>query len=65
MLVRAYDRRGLVRDISAVLTDAKLSIQAANALTQQDGVADMSCASWCTIWKSCRASWAESRDCPM
>ncbi len=41
ILVRAYDRRGLVRDISAVLTDAKLSIQAMNTLTQKDGVADM------------------------
>ncbi len=41
ILVHAYDRRGLVRDISAVLTDAKLSIQAMNTLTQQDGVADM------------------------
>jgi GTP pyrophosphokinase len=41
IIVRAYDRRGLVRDISAVVTDAKLSIQAMNTLTQKDGVADM------------------------
>ncbi|MGE0113924.1 MAG: bifunctional (p)ppGpp synthetase/guanosine-3',5'-bis(diphosphate) 3'-pyrophosphohydrolase [Steroidobacteraceae bacterium] len=41
IIVRAYDRRGLVRDISAVLADAKLSIQAMNTLTQRDGVADM------------------------
>lgn len=41
VIVRAYDRRGLVRDISAVLTDAKLSIQAMNTLTQHDGVADI------------------------
>ncbi len=41
ILVRAYDRRGLVRDISAVLTDAKLSIQSMNTLTQRDGVADI------------------------
>lgn len=39
--IQAYDRRGLLRDISAVLADAKLSIQAMNTLTQRDGVADM------------------------
>ena len=41
IVVSAYDRHGLVRDISSVLTDAKLSIQAMNTLTQRDGVADM------------------------
>jgi GTP pyrophosphokinase len=41
ILIQAYDRRGLLRDISAVLADAKISIQAMNTLTQQDGVADM------------------------
>jgi GTP pyrophosphokinase len=41
IVVSAYDRRGLVRDISSVLTDAKLSIQAMNTLTQRDGIADM------------------------
>lgn len=39
--VQAYDRRGLLRDISAVLADSKISIQAMNTLTQRDGVADM------------------------
>ncbi len=41
ILVQAYDRRGLLRDISAVLTDAKVSIQSMNTLTQRDGIADM------------------------
>jgi GTP pyrophosphokinase len=41
IVVSAYDRHGLVRDISSVLTDAKLSIQAMNTLTQRDGIADM------------------------
>ncbi|MGE0188920.1 MAG: bifunctional (p)ppGpp synthetase/guanosine-3',5'-bis(diphosphate) 3'-pyrophosphohydrolase [Steroidobacteraceae bacterium] len=41
IMVRAYDRRGLLRDISAVLADAKLNLQAMNTLTQRDGVADI------------------------
>ena len=41
IVVNAYDRHGLVRDISAVLADAKLSIQSMNTLTRHDGVADM------------------------
>ena len=41
IIITAYDRRGLVRDISAVLADAKLSIQSMNTLTRQDGVADI------------------------
>ena len=41
ILVSAYDRRGLVRDISAVLADAKLSIHSMNTLTQHDGIANM------------------------
>ncbi len=40
--VRAYDRRGLVRDISAVLADAKLNIHGMSTLTnEQDGCADI------------------------
>jgi GTP pyrophosphokinase len=39
--VRAFDRRGLVRDISAVLADMKINIQAMNTLTDKDGIADM------------------------
>jgi len=41
ILIQAYDRRGLLRDISAVMADAKISIQAMNTVTQRDGVADM------------------------
>jgi len=40
--VRAFDRRGLVRDISAVLADSKINIQAMNTLTHDgDGIADL------------------------
>ena len=40
--VRAYDRRGLVRDISAVLADSKINIHAMNTITNDgDGIADM------------------------
>jgi len=39
--VEAWDRRGLVRDISAVLADAKIGIQAMNTHTSPDGVADL------------------------
>jgi GTP pyrophosphokinase len=40
--VRAYDRRGLLRDVSAVLADSKINIHAMNTLTHEnDGVADM------------------------
>ncbi len=40
--IRAFDRRGLVRDISAVLADLKINIQAMNTETHQgDGIADM------------------------
>lgn len=41
IVVTAYDRRGLVRDVSAVLADAKVSIQSMNTLTQKDGIVDM------------------------
>lgn len=40
--VRAFDRRGLVRDISAVLADAKINIHAMNTVTDtSDGIADL------------------------
>jgi GTP pyrophosphokinase len=40
--VRAYDRRGLVRDISAVLADSKINIHAMNTIThEREGIADM------------------------
>jgi GTP pyrophosphokinase len=40
--IRAFDRRGLVRDISAVLADSKINIHAMNTVTHEsDGVADM------------------------
>jgi GTP pyrophosphokinase len=40
--VRAFDRRGLVRDISAVLADAKINIHGMNTVTNEgDGIADM------------------------
>ena len=40
--VRAFDRRGLVRDITAVLADSKINIHAMNTFThEQDGVADI------------------------
>ncbi|HEY0942252.1 MAG TPA: bifunctional (p)ppGpp synthetase/guanosine-3',5'-bis(diphosphate) 3'-pyrophosphohydrolase [Steroidobacter sp.] len=40
--VRAYDRRGLLRDISAVLADSRINIHAMNTITHEhDGIADM------------------------
>jgi GTP pyrophosphokinase len=40
--VLAYDRRGLVRDITAVLADAKINIHSMSTQThEQDGIADM------------------------
>lgn len=40
--VRAFDRRGLVRDISGVLADSKINIHGMNTVTDSaDGVADM------------------------
>jgi GTP pyrophosphokinase len=40
--VRAFDRRGLVRDVSAVLADSKINIHSMNQTTdERDGVADM------------------------
>jgi len=40
--VRAFDRRGLLRDISAVLADSKINIQSMNTVTHEgDGIADM------------------------
>ena len=40
--VLAYDRRGLVRDITAVLADAKINIHSMSTQTsEQDGMADM------------------------
>ncbi len=40
--VRAFDRRGLLRDITAVLADMKINIQGMNTLTHDpDGIADM------------------------
>jgi GTP pyrophosphokinase len=39
--VRAFDRRGLVRDVSAVLADARLSIQSMTTSTNAEGIADM------------------------
>ncbi len=40
--VQAFDRHGLVRDVSAALTDAKISIQGMNTVTEpRDGVAHM------------------------
>jgi GTP pyrophosphokinase len=40
--VRAFDRRGLVRDISAVLADAKINIQAMTTVTNEhQGTAEM------------------------
>jgi GTP pyrophosphokinase len=41
IIITAYDRRGLVRDVSAVLADAKISIQSMNTTTQKDGMVDM------------------------
>jgi GTP pyrophosphokinase len=40
--VQAFDRRGLVRDVSAALADEKISIQGMTTVTdKQDGVAHM------------------------
>lgn len=39
--VRAFDRRGLVRDVSAVLADARLSIDHMKTVTSPEGTADM------------------------
>jgi GTP pyrophosphokinase len=40
--VRAFDRRGLVRDISAVLADSKINIQSMNVSTdEREGIAEI------------------------
>lgn len=40
--VRAFDRRGLVRDITGVLADSKINIHGMNTQTSEaDGIADM------------------------
>jgi GTP pyrophosphokinase len=40
--VRAFDRRGLLRDVSAVLADSKINIHSINTVTHEgDGIADM------------------------
>jgi GTP pyrophosphokinase len=40
--VRAFDRRGLMRDITGVLADCKINIHAINTVTNDaDGIADM------------------------
>ncbi|MFC4307835.1 RelA/SpoT family protein [Steroidobacter flavus] len=40
--VRAYDRRGLLRDVTAILADSKINIHAMNTLTHEtDEIADM------------------------
>jgi GTP pyrophosphokinase len=40
--VRAFDRRGLLRDISALLADSKINIHSMSTVTdERDGVADM------------------------
>ena len=40
--VRAFDRRGLVRDITGVLADSKINIHAMNTVTSEgDGIADI------------------------
>ena len=40
--VRAFDRRGLVRDVSAVLADSKINIHSMNTVTdEREGVADI------------------------
>ncbi|HEY2685392.1 MAG TPA: bifunctional (p)ppGpp synthetase/guanosine-3',5'-bis(diphosphate) 3'-pyrophosphohydrolase [Steroidobacteraceae bacterium] len=39
--VQAFDRRGLVRDVSAALADEKISIQSMNSATDRDNVAHM------------------------
>ncbi|HKS58951.1 MAG TPA: bifunctional (p)ppGpp synthetase/guanosine-3',5'-bis(diphosphate) 3'-pyrophosphohydrolase [Steroidobacteraceae bacterium] len=42
VLVRAFDRRGLVRDISAVLADSKINIQGMNVTTdEREGFAEI------------------------
>jgi GTP pyrophosphokinase len=42
VVVRAFDRRGLVRDISAVLADSKINIQSMNVTTdEREGVAEI------------------------
>jgi len=42
VIVRAFDRRGLVRDISAVLADSKINIQGMNVTTdEREGAAEI------------------------
>jgi GTP pyrophosphokinase len=42
VVVRAFDRRGLVRDISAVLADSKINIQSMNVTTdEREGFAEI------------------------
>jgi GTP pyrophosphokinase len=41
--IKAFDRRGLVRDVTGVVADSKINIQAMNTVTHAgDGVADLS-----------------------
>jgi GTP pyrophosphokinase len=41
--IKAFDRRGLVRDVTGVVADSKINIQAMNTVTHaRDGVADLS-----------------------
>lgn len=43
VLVQAFDRRGLVRDVSAVLADSRINIQSMHTVThERDRIADMS-----------------------
>jgi GTP pyrophosphokinase len=39
--VRAFDRRGLVRDVSSLLADARLSIHSMTTTTNAEGIAEM------------------------
>jgi GTP pyrophosphokinase len=39
--VRAYDRRGLLRDITAVLADSKINIHSMNTVTHDGDIAEM------------------------
>jgi GTP pyrophosphokinase len=39
--LRAQDRRGLMRDLTAVVADAKLNIQSMNTQTHSDGISDI------------------------
>ena len=60
--VQAFDRRGLVRDVSAALADEKISIHGMNTVTdKRDNVAHMRIEIRSRACRSSRRCWRASR----